>query len=472
MKSMQRILALVIVAALSAAMLAGCAGSGTGTNTTTAASGSTAAATDRDLYEFTMLGNLVTEMKEWDTAYIKGLEDALNLKITVELPPSTSYSERLQMMLASGEYAELSLFPNHTDKMFVDAVKNGVFIPLNSYLENAPNLMEYSYDISWETLKILGDDNIYAIPRTSIARADGYLIRKDWLDAVGYTDFKEGEYMTLAQMEEIATLFTTGDPDGNGAADTFGITSNSDDLGNIDVLFGPSFGLTGWKEYDGEYMDPKWSQTMDNYKNALAWSNKVWEAGIVDPDWPTIKRDISLDRFKKGVVGVVGEFAGWLTSTQDQARELNPEAELAYVIGLVENEGDKYTAGAFSTGFWGEWVIANTAEKPERIVEMLDYILSDEYWNDTNYGPKGITWTEENGVVTPTDQYTQTLVGRSILRRNNDPGFFVSLAQSAEARTRFETLIALCTSNMNLPTTAAIARPSPTIPPSLITRRT
>ena len=103
------------------------------------------------------------------------VEKANNVKIELEIPPSTNYDERLQIMLAGGDYPEVVLFPSEGSKILLDAVKNGVLIPLNQYLEKAPNLIKYSYDISWDSLKLAGDDNIYGIPRTSIARADGYI---------------------------------------------------------------------------------------------------------------------------------------------------------------------------------------------------------------------------------------------------------------------------------------------------------
>ena len=452
----KKLLALLLAAMIPAGLLAGCGeeettSSGSSAASTTGSSESTGsgetAEEDTELYEFTLLGNLKTELLEVDELYFEEIGKATNTNIIVELPPASSYTERLQMMIASGEYADVTLFPDHISKVYVDACREGVFIRLNELLEDCPNIMAHTYDISWETLQILrdeGDDSIYSVPRTSIARADGYTIRKDWLDAVGYTDYTEGDTMTIDQLKEILTLFTYNDPDGNGIDDTYGFGTYGDADGNLGVFFSQAFGLGGWGEYDGEIIDLARSRNHDNYKRALQFSQDLWNEGLVDPDAPTIKSDVALDRFKKGITGVRGEFAGWMTMYEDQMKELDPDAELIYVPSIVENEGDPYTAGAFSTGFWGEWAIANTAEKPERILAVFDYMLSDEGWPSTNYGPEGYSWTEENGVVTPTENYTQDFAGRNILRRNDDPGFFVSLDQSAENRERIENLIDIC----------------------------
>ena len=454
----KRTLSMLLAAMLAAGALAGCGNSEKSTGTPVDGSNSTtgnassngesqSSEAERDLYEFTLLGNLATELNELDKAYFKGLEDALNLKINIELPPGSAYEERLQMMVASGEYADVTLFPSHTMTTYVDACRDGVFIRLNEMLEKCPNLMAHTYEISWETLKILseeGDDSIFSVPRTSIARADGFDIRADWLENVGITDFVEGKPVTLDQMTEILRKFTFDDPDGNGIDDTFGLGVYGSGEGNMDVFFGATFGLGGWGNYDGEIIDLKYSRNHDNYKRALQYAQDIWKEGLVDPDAPTIKNDVALERFKKGVTGVRGEFAGWMTQYERQAQEVNPEARYCYATSVVEKEGGSYSAGGFNTGFWGQWAIANSAEKPERILEMFDYMLSDEYWNDTNYGPKGIAWTEVDGVITPTDQDEQVLASRNILRRNDDPGFFVSLDLDEKERDRIEGLIDIC----------------------------
>lgn len=395
-------------------------------------------------YSFTLMGNLGVEMKEPDEKFFENIENALNLDIEVQLPPSTSYTESLQMMLASGEYPELVLFPNHTDTMFVDACRDGVILPLNDFLDDTPNLMKYSYDVSWKTLQILGDGKIFGVPRTSIARADGYMLRKDWLDKLGIT-YDETKPMTLEKFVEIARAFTFDDPDGNNINDTYGIGACCDDAGNITPLFGWAFGLIGWHEYDGEYMDLMYSRTHDNYKRALQFSADMWKEGLVDPDWPTVKSDIKIERFIKGVTGSYGEFAGWITEKQDLGRELNPDFSIGYITGLIENEGDPVQGGTFSTGFWGEWCLTTACEKPERVMQFLDYLLSDYCWDDVMYGPKGVTWdVDENGEAYALPALSDYVLGRAILRRNDAPGFFVKLNQSAEDRNRIEGLIDSC----------------------------
>lgn len=109
------------------------------------------------------------------------------------------------------------------------------------------------------------DDKIYGIPRTTVNLADGYAVRKDWLDKLGIS-LPESGYVTTDQLYQILHAFTYDDPDGNGLNDTYGFTH----YGNITTIFDFTFGVCGWQEYDGEYMDLKYSRTNDAYKRLLA----------------------------------------------------------------------------------------------------------------------------------------------------------------------------------------------------------
>ncbi len=402
-------------------------------------------AANQEVYPFRLYGNIATEIKEPDKIFFEQIEKALNVKIDVQIPPSSNYIDALTIMMAGGDYPELVLFPDHVNKSFVDGVANGAILPLNEYLDKAPNLKKYSYEVSWNTLRIKGDDKIYGVPRTSVARADGFELRKDWLDKVGIT-IEEGP-VTLDKMTEILTAFTKNDPDGNGVADTYGLGASTSD-GNLNVQFGWTFGLIGWQKYDGEdfeYMDLMYSKKSDNFKRALEYTNMLWKNKLIDPDWPTVTTDVMMQRLTQGVIGMRGEFAGWLIQTENNLKKVNPNAQLAYITAVVEKEGDTARGGSFSTGFWGEWAITSSAKQPQRIIDVLDYMLSDAYWETVKYGPEGVTRTKgSDGSWAATEKYKDYLGGRAILRRNDDPGFFITLDVSPENRIRMDNLIGTC----------------------------
>lgn len=438
---------------LAASTLSGCANEEKGEDNKTASSASTGGSSVSEAedtgepYKFSMYGNLAPELKESDTAFFDELMKQTNTEIELIIPPSSNYEEALTVMMASGDYPDLVLFPDTNKAVYQDAVKNGAVIPVDEYLENAKNITDYSYEVSFRNLDVMGDGKIYGIPRTSIARADGYLVRKDWLDKLGI-EFEEGVPITRDEFTEILVAFTTQDPDGNGVDDTYGLGLNTAD-GNLDVSppIQWSFGLSGWQAKDGEdftYLDPTLSKNDPTYKEALTYFNELWAAKYIDPDWPTLTQDAMLNRFEQGILGVIPEFAGWLPDKEANLKKNHPEAELAYIVGVVENEGDKVQGGTFSTGLWGCWGIMSTAEDPQKIVDVLDYLLSDDFWETTMYGVEGVAWeydADQNKIAIPNSEYA---AGRAIMRRNNSSEFFVGVATPVEDRERINGLINIC----------------------------
>lgn len=399
----------------------------------------------------TIFGNLAPELSEADKRYFEELGKATNTEIEIIVPPSSNYEEALTILLAGGEYPDLVLFPRTELPIFMDSARNGLILPLNEYLAHAPNLTKYSYEISMNTLKVLGDEHIYGIPRTSIARADGIMVRKDWADKLGLDFFEEGKPVTRDQFTQMLDAFTNGDPDGNGVADTFGIGLNTTD-GFLDVpgFVAWSYGLQGWQPSEGEqypYMDPKYSRTNSAYKNALAYTNELWNKRYIDPDWPTLNVDAQNMRFSQGITGMRPEFAGWMLSYERDLKAVHPDASLQYLIGVVDQEGDAVHGGLYGTGFWGAWGVMSTSAHPQKAVEVLDYMLSDAFWDTTVYGVEGTAWTYDgqgNKTVIPDANYR---AGRQIVRRNNAPNFFIALDTPEDQRIRLESLIQICIEN-------------------------
>ena len=460
---MKKLISMLLIAAFMTALFAGCGESDTAdskstdkpTETSSDSSPDSSAnasgeegpkASEEELYTFKMFANFTpAEQSEGDKAFFTAVEEANNVKIELEVPPATNYAERLQIMLAGGDYPEVVLFGSATDKVLLDAVKNDVIIPIDPYLENAPNIIQYSYDISWDSLKLKGDDQIFGVPRTSIARADGFIVRKDWLDHLGMT-IPEGGVVTKDEFVEILRAFTEDDPDGNGADDTYGFAASSDAEGNIGPVLSWPFGLNGWHKTDKgpyEYLDLTYSKEHDNYKQALEFTRDLWEKGYIDPDWPVTKRETAIERFKQGINGVIGEFSGWVAQYIADMTPINPDVELTYITGVKDDNG-KVEGGAFGTGFWGLWAVTVTAEKPERIIDVFDWMLSDEGWSTVNYGPKDVTYNETDGKKVATDLYPKYSWGRAILRRNNDPGFFIPLSTSEEMQPKLEQWLSTC----------------------------
>lgn len=373
------------------------------------------------------------EMSPSDKAWSEAVEKATNTKISYEIPPAANYNERLNIMMAGGEYPDAILFGATTDKPYVNAVNDGIIIPVTKYVENSPNLKKYSYDMSWDALKVKGDNEIYGIPRTTIQRGDGFIVRQDWLDAVGFK-VPADNLITIEQFTEILTKFTKNDPDKNGKADTFGWSASQEPDGTIVPIIDYAFGMRGWQKVAGdkyEFMDLQYSTVKDNYKKNLEYSAKLFKEGVIDPNFVTLKADAAKARLKQGVTGVRHEFAGWIPEYQTDASKINPAAKMTYISGVKDADG-KFQRPSYGTGIWGCWGVTKSAKKPETVVKIFDWLLSDEGWAVTKFGIEGVTYKKDGDKKVALPEFDNFKWGPASVRRNNDPEFFIKINMQEE----------------------------------------
>ncbi|GAA3401001.1 extracellular solute-binding protein [Paenibacillus hodogayensis] len=397
--------------------------------------GGSSPATPAQPVSLKIMGNYdQANLSETDKKMVELLEKKTNTKVTFEIPPLTGYNERLQLMLASGDYPDLVFFPSTNDPSFLNAMKDGILLPVNDYIKNAKNLQKHTYDTSWDALKVKQDDKMYGIPRTSVTRNDQFWVRKDWLNNVGIT-LPDNAEMTIDQFTDMLRKFTKEDPDKNGKNDTFGLAANVNGRKVLDpVLTGP-FGLTGWQKTAGgkyDYIDPKYDPSSDAYKKALAFTNDLYKEGLLDPDAATNDATKARERFWKGITGVFPGFAGHYTWHTDEMRKLNPNVELTYVF--VKDEKGQVKGGGYASGLWGFWALTKSAKNPQQAVDFLDAYLSDELWPTVSEGFEGSDYKVENGQKVAIPNPPTSFVRKNTMRRANDTDFFIAVGTDQKIR--------------------------------------
>lgn len=398
-------------------------------------SGSTAPAeTEREKVAIKIMANLPNaDISEADKAIMEQLEKDLNVNVTWVIPPASGYKEQLQLSLVSGDYADIVFFSSETDESFQNAVKDGVLVPINPYLDQLPNIKAYTYDVTWEALDVKRDGNYYGIPRTSVARNDGFELRADWLKNVGI-ELPENHEVTIEQFNEILEKFTFNDPDQNNKNDTYGFGAFLNASKLINPVLVSQFGDLGWQESkggDNDFMTAKYNPTADAYKKVLGYTQKLFKEGLVDPDAAVIDAGAANDRFLRGITGVRTQFAGYVPTDLEELRKNNPEADLTYLF--VKDESDELRGAAFGTAMFGVWGLTNKAKHPERALEVFDWLLSDKGWDLVKFGVEGV----EYNLVDGTREYIEGVNApwrKSLVRRAYDGDFFIDAKYSPEVK--------------------------------------
>ena len=379
--------------------------------------------------------------------FFQMVEKACNVDIEWYTPPSSAYQDQLQLTLLEDKRPDAIIFPtNWTNNVsYKDAVNAGLFYDLADMLPKYENIMKHTAAVSWEALDIFDDGRIWGVPRSTVMRADGWHINEQWLKAIG-SDYKEGDLMTVDELYDILYKFTYGDPDGNGVNDTYGVMAYATSEG---LLNGHGmqhiFGISGteWQEVDGKPVMLKFSKEYDNYKNYLAFMQKLWTNGLIDPDAFALDLSAAAERWAANVTGLWCQYAG---NMQVKPTDDNP-ATYVYIPGVVEKEGDTFGYGDWGTGVYWYWSISNTCEHPEKVLEVFDYILSDEVWPSLNAksligvgfditadGEYDFSKTE--ALKAQGKDLEKTAPIGDIVRRHSEPEFFINKSLSKDLRDR------------------------------------
>ena len=177
----------------------------------------------------------------------------------------------------------------------VSAAEEGAFWDLSEYLDDSekfPNLSQ----VNKETLKGLTvGGEVIGIPRVRELGRYGFSYRQDWADKLGL-----GTPETIDDVYNMLYQFTYGDPDGNNVDDTYGMemTKYTGPFDIVQTWFGCG---NGWVEQDGQLVPVH--QTAE-YKEAIDWLKKVYDDGLMSPDWVTIDTSEWSNGCKKGQNGV------------------------------------------------------------------------------------------------------------------------------------------------------------------------
>jgi hypothetical protein len=118
--------------------------------------------------------------------------------------------------------------------------------------------------------------------------------------------------------------------------------------------------------------------------------NKAWRMGLLDPESFTQKFDQVIAKVNKGLV--ISSFTGFAPDPK-----LNGELAGFYVLPGVYAM-DRLVSRAQPAGTtWESRCIATTCKYPERAMQWLDYLASDEGSRIAVNGPKGIDWDVVDG---------------------------------------------------------------------------
>lgn len=126
-------------------------------------------------------------------------------------------------------------------------------------------------------------------------------------------------------------------------------------------------------------------------KEAIQYVTKLYRDKILDQEWMLIKSQAYVDKVQSGKVGVIASGFSSMLVTEDKIKANDPTCELAILDGITGPEG-KFVR-PMQKGFYMVSSISSKSKNPVKILQFLDYLMSDEGDKLIRYGIEGITYS-------------------------------------------------------------------------------
>jgi putative aldouronate transport system substrate-binding protein len=342
----------------------------------------------------------------------KAITEKTGVTLKIDYPVGGN-TQRIPLMIASGEYPDL-IYAKGDSQKIIDA---GGLVKMNDLIEKyGPNVKKL-YGDYFKRLQS-EDGSIYSLGAYGVGAAiwnpGGSLqIQHAVLKDQGYPQIK-----TIADYEKAIKAYKEKYPTIDGQP-TIGMSLLADDWRWLISVGNPSGFVLGHQD-DGQwfvneetseatykFLDPKMK---DYYK----WLNGMNAQGLIDKESFTQKYDQYKAKLASGRVLGLADAAWEYTEPVASLRKDGKDDRTWASLPVTIDESTKHR-GMFDQGWSGGWGVAITtkAKNPERAMQFLDWMASDEAQVLNNWGIEGTNYKVENGKrVIPEDEMQKKLTDK------------------------------------------------------------
>lgn len=334
--------------------------------------------------------------------------EATGVNVEVENVPF----DQLSLLISSGELPDIIVAYNNVFPAGIaTAVADGTIEPLEPYLEEwAPDLKAIldSNEVMRKGSSVAGYGVVSAQNfRAGWETSAGITMRADWLKDLGLEvpETADEFYNALKAFKEK-----------KGATAPLSVT-----LGDLKAyvnngLITSAFDLASASFYqkDGKV---HFGASEQEYKDVLAWLHKLYEEGLLDPNFQTLDGATETANFTGGVSGATfGAVASGIAGLIQAMEEKDPNFDITGVGSLVAKKGDKAMVNRASSPLVGRGIFLTTAcENKEAAVKLINWAYTEEGHKWFNFGVEGVAHTMVDGKPIYTDLITKNPEGLTML---------------------------------------------------------
>lgn len=295
-----------------------------------------------------------------------------NVTITWELVGDAAASERKNLAINTGNLPDAMLGLVTESDVQQNAA---LFLPLNDYIENMPNVSKILADRPEAKLFLtFPDGNIYSYPfvqeREYESFPDQLYINTAWLEALNLD-----VPTTYEEYADVLRAFKNDDPNGNGEADeipfTMMISHNYFGLHSMYGMFGRIDDPTRLTVEDGKIV---FTADKQEWRDATEWFAGLYAEGLIDPEGFTQDRSMLFAKGKADPMLIGSTNAFLLDNVVGGDRMENYQFIL--LEGVNGNKVLRYSE--FPVQNRTNSVVSKDVENPDGLLRFFDTALDEE----------------------------------------------------------------------------------------------
>jgi len=347
-----------------------------------------------------------------DNALVKEFERLTNIKLVYNAP-ADGYEEKESLMLTSDskDWPDIMLLGVSGGRSVAEISRlygqAGKFVNISKYASKLPNLSAY-YQTYPESKTLFQDENgesyifPYIYPYRTIPT--GFFVNAKAFEAnnIAAPTNTEELYQAARKLKEVypnsypVTSYTV--------AETLTVWSR---------VFGTSPSVSYYSDKDAYAFGP----LMPEYKEMLEYLSKLYAEGLYDPQFPQYV--FAGDDWRQTLASqksFITESYVWEMQYENsnsvnsiaKSMDMSDKVDFQYIKPLMHNGKDSKYWGMSTVSPWYGMVIKAESPYVNEILSLLDWELSEKFFNLLGYGIEGVTYDMVNGEPQFKDTITTT----------------------------------------------------------------
>ncbi len=400
-KRTKKSLALLTTAALTLGALAGCSSQGSDSSAAASSgSGSSASASQAEaggvLFSEPVTFSMMTPSHaSWpfqeDWYVMDMIKEYTNVDFKVTAVDTSGFAEKLNLTMASGELPDL-IFLN-SNMVVQQYAPQGAFVNILDHLDEMPNFKAWYEENKQVAANYMSaDGGLYQLPSEGVGETDrrGWLYRADVFEELGLEmpSNKDELYDALVALKEAY-------PDSYPLA----FRSFAGDMNQLNMI-SPSWN-TYWLAVDSnrffgyDYDSGEWTfgPTSPEFKEMLEFYNKLYEEGLLLPNFLTIDTKGWQDVMANSDSFITIDYLSRIDFFNKSMRETDPEFTMAYMVppAFSDEVGNQF---AYSTDSILGFAVSSQTKQLDKVLAYIDWMYTDEAMDLLTWGRPGELYDE------------------------------------------------------------------------------